>query len=172
MCFNIRENRLILMVVGLYILFFCLFWYADSTNYKTQACFTPGQQCDEFVVERINHAEESINVQAYHLTNKRIIYALIDAKLRGINVTIILDKAAKKEAQPFLAVAIPVWIDNKPAIAHNKVMIFDHNNFITGSFNFTEAAQHRNAENVLWSNDRSTAKKFEQNFIKRLNLSS
>ena len=40
-------------------------------------------------------------------------------------------------------------IDFQPAIAHNKVMVIDRRNVITGSFNFTTAAQKRNAENVL-----------------------
>lgn len=35
------------------------------------------------------------------------------------------------------------------AIAHNKVMIIDSQAVITGSFNFTRAAELRNAENLL-----------------------
>jgi hypothetical protein len=44
---------------------------------------------------------------------------------------------------------IPVLIDDKHAIAHNKVMIIDNNTVITGSFNFTKAAEEKNAENVI-----------------------
>ena len=44
---------------------------------------------------------------------------------------------------------IPLWIDYKPAIAHNKVMIIDDHIVITGSFNFTKKAQEKNAENVI-----------------------
>jgi len=40
-------------------------------------------------------------------------------------------------------------IDNKHAIAHNKVMILDRSTLITGSFNFTKAAEEKNAENLL-----------------------
>lgn len=46
-------------------------------------------------------------------------------------------------------VGIPLWIDDRVAIAHNKVMIIDNSTVITGSFNFTTSAQKRNAENVL-----------------------
>lgn len=34
-----------------------------------------------------------------------------------------------------------------PGIAHNKVMIIDQKKVITSSFNFTNAADNRNAEN-------------------------
>jgi phosphatidylserine/phosphatidylglycerophosphate/cardiolipin synthase-like enzyme len=48
---------------------------------------------------------------------------------------------------------VPVWIDAEHAAAHNKVMVIDNGTadaaVITGSFNFTQAAQHRNAENLL-----------------------
>ena len=40
-------------------------------------------------------------------------------------------------------------IDASHAIAHNKVMIIDSEVLITGPFNFTEAAEEKNAENLL-----------------------
>jgi phosphatidylserine/phosphatidylglycerophosphate/cardiolipin synthase-like enzyme len=39
--------------------------------------------------------------------------------------------------------------DAAVSIAHNKVMVIDDNTVITGSFNFTAAAQRSNAENLL-----------------------
>ena len=55
----------------------------------------------------------------------------------------------------------------KPAIAHNKVMIIDDKEVITGSFNFTDAAQKRNAENVVFISDTKLAKEYAQNWAKR-----
>ena len=40
-------------------------------------------------------------------------------------------------------------IDDKHAIAHSKVMVIDSVTIITGSFNFTKAAEAKNAENLL-----------------------
>ncbi|RTL10801.1 MAG: phospholipase D family protein, partial [Neisseriaceae bacterium] len=40
-------------------------------------------------------------------------------------------------------------IDVKHAIYHDKVMIIDDKTVITGSFNFTKAAETKNAENLL-----------------------
>jgi phosphatidylserine/phosphatidylglycerophosphate/cardiolipin synthase-like enzyme len=43
---------------------------------------------------------------------------------------------------------VPTMIDAQHAISHNKVMIIDGETVLTGSFNFTKAAQEKNAENV------------------------
>jgi phosphatidylserine/phosphatidylglycerophosphate/cardiolipin synthase-like enzyme len=62
---------------------------------------------------------------------------------------------------------IPVWVDNKVAIAHNKVMIIDGATVITGSLNFTAAAQNSNAENLLVLNEPVLAAKYTANWERR-----
>src|SRR3990167_2925754 len=66
---------------------------------------------------------------------------------------------------------IPVWIDYHVGIAHNKVMILDEARVITGSFNFTRAAQMRNAENLLIIDDGNLAKKYLNNWQRRQDVS-
>ena len=98
-------------------------------------------------------ARQEILVQSYSFTSKPIAKALIDAKKRGVKIDTVLDKSnatAKYSAAAFLYNAgIPVLIDDKHAIAHNKIMIIDRQILITGSFNFTAAAENKNAENLL-----------------------
>jgi phosphatidylserine/phosphatidylglycerophosphate/cardiolipin synthase-like enzyme len=55
-------------------------------------------------------------------------------------------------------------IDAEHAIAHNKVMIIDGETLITGSFNFTKAAQTQNAENLLIIRDQALAAQYTQNW--------
>jgi hypothetical protein len=116
------------------------------------SCFTPGQDCTHQITDQIVKANHSILVQAYGFSSKNIADALIAAKNRGVNVKVILDKSQRKQKYSLLYyivdAGIPVWIDMKPAIAHNKVMIIDDKEVITGSFNFTDAAQKRNAEKL------------------------
>ena len=65
----------------------------------------------------------------------------------------------------FLAHAgIPVRIDAVHAIAHNKVMVIDGETVITGSFNFTTAAEQHNAENLLVLHDQPLAAHYETNW--------
>jgi phosphatidylserine/phosphatidylglycerophosphate/cardiolipin synthase-like enzyme len=61
---------------------------------------------------------------------------------------------------------IPTYIDAKHAIAHNKVMIIDQMTVITGSFNFTKAAEVNNAENLLVIRSKELAKIYLDNWRK------
>jgi len=55
-------------------------------------------------------------------------------------------------------------IDAQHAIAHNKVIVIDENIVITGSFNFTKAAESNNAENILVIRDPTLAEKYLKNW--------
>jgi phosphatidylserine/phosphatidylglycerophosphate/cardiolipin synthase-like enzyme len=136
-----------------------------------QVCFTPGQNCTMQITDVLDSAKKSIAVQAYSFTSIPIAKHLIEAKKRGVIVKVILDKSQtsqKYSASRFLLNQhIPVWIDYKPAIAHNKIMIIDDKDVITGSFNFTKAAQNKNAENVLIIRDPTLAKRYMENWQRR-----
>ena len=101
-------------------------------------------------------------VQAYSFTSAPIAKALTDAKKRGVNVQVILDKSnltGQYSSADFVAHAnIPTYIDSKHAISHNKIMVIDGKTTLTGSFNFTKAAEGSNAENLLVIQDPALAK--------------
>jgi len=142
----------------------------DSSNIRL--CFTPpSANCGQMVVEQINQAKNTIYMQAYGLTHPKIIDALIKAKQRGVDVRILLDRSnltQKYSRMKELAeVGIEIVIDKVPGIAHNKIIIIDNTTTITGSFNFTVAADTRNAENVLIINDHNIAQSYLQNWLYR-----
>lgn len=119
--------------------------------------FSPNGGCEDATVRHVNAARATIFVQAYSFTSKPITQALIRAHDRGVQVEVILDKsdvtAHGSELPDFQEGHVPVSIDSKHAIAHNKVMVFDSETVETGSFNFTKAAEHSNAENCLFVKD-------------------
>lgn len=125
---------------------------------SAQVAFTPGDEAGEVVVEALRKARKQVLVQTYSFTHKDIAQALVDAKRRGVDVQVIADRQQMESIATSLVVwlveqGVPVWIDAEHAAAHNKVMVIDNGTpgavVITGSFNFTQAAQHRNAENLL-----------------------
>jgi phosphatidylserine/phosphatidylglycerophosphate/cardiolipin synthase-like enzyme len=61
---------------------------------------------------------------------------------------------------------IPTHIDSAHAIAHNKIMIIDKETVITGSFNFTKAAEEKNAENLLIIKSKELAAIYIDNWYK------
>ena len=115
--------------------------------------YSPKGGCTEAAVQEINQARHEILVMAYSFTSKPIADAIIEAKKRGVRVDILLDHSNEKETYTELAYmeqhGIVPLIDDKHAIAHNKIMVIDHKTIITGSFNFTHQAEHENAENML-----------------------
>ncbi|KPJ67452.1 MAG: hypothetical protein AMJ43_04135 [Coxiella sp. DG_40] len=146
--------------------------FLPNTYY--QICFTPDTNCTAKIVGAIKKAKRSILVQAYSFTSRPIIKALALAKYRGIDVRILLDKSLIINGSQYYS-PIPyfqkqnIWIriDYLPVVAHNKVMIIDDNTVITGSFNFTRAAQRDNTENVLIIHDSKLARKYTDNWYER-----
>lgn len=144
--------------------------FSPTSSYKT--CFTPGENCTQIIVDMLNNAKQSIFIQAYSFTSASIASSVVAAKHRGLDVKVILDKSQVKNnryssAKYLVNSGIPTWIDYRPAIAHNKVIIIDGNTVITGSFNFTKSAQTKNAENLIIISDSDLAKKYFNNWSKR-----
>jgi phosphatidylserine/phosphatidylglycerophosphate/cardiolipin synthase-like enzyme len=130
--------------------------------------FSPKGGCTEAVVKELAAAKATVLVQAYSFTSAPIAKALVDAHKRGVKVEVILDKSQKGEkytsADFVLHAGIPIKIDAKHPIAHNKVMVIDSATVITGSFNFTKAAEEGNAENLLVIRGPDLAAKYTANW--------
>jgi phosphatidylserine/phosphatidylglycerophosphate/cardiolipin synthase-like enzyme len=141
---------------------------APTTPSAVTVCFTPGGNCTDAIVKALGEAQRTILVQAYSFTSAPIAKALLDAHKRGVQVQVILDKSQRTEkysSADFLAnQGMPTMIDANHAIAHNKVMLIDGEWVITGSFNFTKAAQEKNAENLLIIRDPALAAQYTQNW--------
>ena len=142
-------------------------------------CFTPAQACANLIVDILNHAQSQIRVQAYGFTSLPILSALVSAERRGVNVAVILDKSddqvlsARSGGAEYVAGAgIPVFIDRPPGIAHNKVIVIDKHIVVTGSFNFTGAAEYRNVENVTTIDSPRVASQFLSNWESRRAVST
>jgi len=130
--------------------------------------FSPHGGATDAIVRELNKAKSTILIQAYSFTSAPIAKALLNAHKRGVKVEVILDKSQKiqkySSATFLYNQGIPVKIDAKHAIAHNKVMIIDGETVITGSFNFTKAAEEKNAENLLVIRDRKLAERYIKNW--------
>ena len=121
-----------------------------------EVAFSPRGGCTEATVRFIGEAKASILMAAYGLTSNPIGKALLEAKKRGIDVRVVVDKEhngrrdnANSIASFLAANGIPVRIDTTVKIQHNKVIIVDGKSVQNGSFNFTMAAQTSNAENII-----------------------
>jgi phospholipase D len=60
-----------------------------------------------------------------------------------------------------------VEIDPVGGLAHNKVMVIDEKVLLTGSYNWTNAANTKNAENLLVIEDQKMIQIFKENWMRR-----
>jgi phosphatidylserine/phosphatidylglycerophosphate/cardiolipin synthase-like enzyme len=125
------------------------FGYISVVN----AHFSPKGGCQEAILNELKAARREILVQAYSFTAEPLALAMVEAKKQGVIVEIVLDKSNELERYSDLRILMEnnmdVKIDHDHAIAHNKIIIIDKATLITGSFNFTNQAEHENAENLL-----------------------
>jgi phosphatidylserine/phosphatidylglycerophosphate/cardiolipin synthase-like enzyme len=126
---------------------------AAQSQPSIRVFFSPDGGCTDAIVNELKYAQRTIDIQAYSFTSAPIAQAIVDAQKRGVKIRMILDKSqrtAKYTSATFLFNHdVPVFIDAKHAIAHNKIILIDGTTILTGSFNFTKAAEQSNAENLL-----------------------
>ena len=131
-----------------------------SATGTIDVAFSPHGGITTMIVDEISKAKQSIQIQAYSFTSQPIMKALTDAKKRGVDVRIIIDKSniegtdsrgqhEKELLNSLMDSGIAMKVDSEFQIAHSKVMIIDSQDVITGSFNFTASAENNNAENCL-----------------------
>ncbi|WP_010303092.1 phospholipase D family protein [Candidatus Odyssella thessalonicensis] len=139
-------------------------------------CFSPNPLCQQTLLTTLKMAKHSIHLQAYSFTDRDIADALIDAKKRGVEVQVILDKSNKTDkhskANLLAQNGIKVYIDSPQGIAHSKVLILEKETVITGSYNFSAAAYSRNAENLLIIKNTELTQRYLKNWEARKALST
>jgi len=159
----------------LFVLGSCAYRPNGTAPTGWQVFFSPRGGCTEAVVDALDRATNSVLVQAYSFTSAPIARAIVEAQRRHVQVAVILDKSQRSEkysSADFLRNSgVATFIDATHAIAHNKVMVIDSATVITGSFNFTKAAEENNAENLLIINDAVLAGKYAANWKTHLSHS-
>ena len=143
-----------------------------------EIAFTPGDRIDRIIVGAIDNAQHEVLVLAYSFTDRSIARALVRARERGASVRVVADREQARALphnvlQDLVNGGVEVALEGRFQAAHNKVIVIDAESAgattITGSYNFTIAAQRSNAENVLVLRDNApAAKAYRDNWL-RLN---
>lgn len=143
-----------------------------------EIAFTPGDRIDRLIVSAIDGAHHEVLVLAYSFTDRSIARALVRARERGAVVRVVADREQARSLpqnvlQDLVNGGVEVSLEGRFQSAHNKVIVIDAESpnatTITGSYNFTIAAQRSNAENVVVLRDNvQAAKAYRDNWL-RLN---
>lgn len=147
-----------------------------SLTGKDIVYFSPDDHPSEKLIALINHAQHKIYAAVYMITDKNITHALINAKKRGVDVKVIMDRASfesswgkgkyLKEHHVDLFV---FGLGSKPktkfpsALMHNKFALID-DQLWNGSFNWTRNANKNNQENVILTDNTHMYEKFKKHF--------
>ena len=92
---------------------------------------------------------------AYAFQAPDITQALVDAKKRGVDVRVVIDKKrnagkVSKAAMDFVtAHGVELRTNDHFHLHHDKTIIVDGSTVETGSFNFATSAETANSENVV-----------------------
>ena len=119
--------------------------------------FSPGGSSLVVVEKAIGAAKSEVLMACYEFSSREIAASLEAAARRGVKVRIVADWKASHDKYSQIATlkaeGIPIRLDERYAILHDKFMVIDEISVETGSFNYTEGAVRHNAENalVLWS---------------------
>lgn len=109
-----------------------------------------------------------MDIAVYSITHDAIVAALVRAHQRGVEVRVLTDKvqASSKYAQDeaLEAAGISLRRDTQTGSLHHKFTVGDGSAVMTGSFNWTESADQRNAENFVIVRIRYVVRSFEAEF--------
>jgi phosphatidylserine/phosphatidylglycerophosphate/cardiolipin synthase-like enzyme len=129
-----------------------------------EVAFSPNEGSEALVVKVIDSSKRDLRMLAYSFTSAPVVSALLRAKKRGVDAHLIADyksnvaedrSGKSRAALSALANAgVEVRVIDVYPIHHDKVIVTDRETVELGSFNYSDAAAHRNSENVLvnWNN--------------------
>jgi len=141
-----------------------------STLAKTEVYFSLSDNPQKEIIKNINQAEAFINIAMYIFTDREIALPLIKAQERGVKVRLYLDKEQVEyqysQSRFLVQKGIKTRISTNNYIMHNKFAIIDNCMLLTGSYNWTFSANHRNDENLMVIDDPEIIEIFQNQFEK------
>ena len=135
---------------------------------EVTAFFCPQDSCAEQLIQHIDSSQKSIHMAIYSFTHDGIADALIRARQRGVDVKVVFDsdesKISSSVDERIQMAGISIARRNGPGYMHNKFTVIDGNIVATGSFNYSQNADTKNDENLIFIASDEIASKFSIDF--------
>ena len=116
----------------------------------------------------IGRANETIRVMIYLITQDELTDALIEAHQRGVDVDVVIDDdwlyVSGSDYQEILDAGVDIRGDDRAGLMHHKVMVIDGHVVVTGSYNWSGAAEDSNDEDALILKSLSIAQAYLEEF--------
>ena len=108
------------------------------------------KNCEKEAINLIKNSTQTIDIAVYSINNLNIIEALIRAKERGVEIRILTDRlqafGTSSKVKLLHDIGFDIKVHSVDRIMHHKFAIFDNQKVIEGSFNWTNSAATKNAE--------------------------
>lgn len=100
---------------------------------------------------------KKIDIAVYSINNDNIVEAVLKAHENGTKIHIVTDRTQAKgkwsKVNNIKDSGIPLRINRKHKIEHNKFAVFDNEVVVTGSYNWTNPATSKDSENCIFITD-------------------
>jgi len=143
------------------------------------AQFSRSDRIPASLVAAIDRTEKTLLLAIYDLKLSEVADALLRAKTRGVEVRLVYDEGHTKAAAPgagsgpspeyqaLVDAGVPIRVlkgGGSFGIMHHKYAVFDGELLMTGSFNWTRAADDKNFENAVFKMDPALIAGFTKNW--------
>jgi cardiolipin synthase len=108
------------------------------------------------IIEEIDKAQKNIRIAMFTWTHPKLTSAIIQAKERGVDVDIIIDKnsyEARELQKKFKSNGVKCRLSKKEALLHHKFAFVDDHLLIMGSANWTRSAFTINSDCYILLNE-------------------
>ncbi len=137
---------------------------------QVEVYFSPDDGVASRIIDLLSSAQESIYFLAYSFNADGIADVILRQAQAGVKIAGVFEKtqvsanAASTEYHRLKEASLDVWLDGNPKNMHDKIILIDEQIVITGSYNFTAAAEDKNDENILVIHNPEIASQYLQDF--------
>ena len=157
-----------LRLFGVALTFSCLL--IATTAPASEVYFSPNGRVRQRLVRAIQDSRKTIDIAVYNFTASELAEALYAAKARGVHIRVLVDReraeAGASGIRGLRLNGVPVRTLGVPdqSLMHNKFAVFDERLVATGSYNWTNSAEHANYENLVVLDTPELVRRFQQEF--------
>jgi len=153
-------------------------------GHRVECYFSPSDGTNQQIINAIEQADNNLNVATMLITRTDLAVAISNAQTAGIAVNVLTDYEGSNSTTvndillDELGPESYIYDEDVAGILHHKYAVIDNNKpefdpvVITGSHNWSNAANSRNDENTLIIHNSDVANQFYQNFAARFEANS
>jgi len=137
---------------------------------ETEAIFSPERSIKESLLKEVESTTSTIDLAVREITFPEMAQALLKAKERGVKVRVIADsKQAKMKSSQITTLihqGIPVKVlrGKDYGVMNHRFAILDSKKVVTGSFDWSEASEKWNYENIAIIKDSDVVASYQKEF--------